>query len=69
MFNLCENSAFARNEKKSIKVKGVKMTIDELKAVDEMQQYYQEKYFSNLVRMGLKILYDDMIINKNKSIK
>lgn len=66
MFNLCENSAFARNEKKSIKVKGVKMTPDELEAINEMQEYYQEKYFSNLVRMGLKILYDDMINSKNK---
>lgn len=64
MFDLCENSAYSRSAKKSTVVKGIKMNDDEILVVEEMLNYYGEQYFSNLVRMGLKKLYDDMIANK-----
>lgn len=60
MFNLCENSAFARNEEKSVKYLNVKMTIEEKQALEEMREIIGEKYVSNVVRIALKNLYNEL---------
>lgn len=66
MFDLCKNSAFPRTDKKSVKILSIKVTDSEEKALDEMKVYYGEKYTSNLIRMGLKLIYDDMKKNEKK---
>lgn len=60
MFDLCENSAYARTEKRSDKVVAIKVSEDERKVIDEMVTFFGQKYASNVIRMGLKVMYNEM---------
>ena len=67
MFDLCTNPAVSRTSVRSKKQIAVKITKDEDEVIKEMMAFYNEQYSSNILRLGLKKLYDDMLAEKNNN--
>lgn len=67
MFKLCENPAYARNTEQSSKVLTFKATSGEVEVIKDMMEHYNEKYMSNLIRLALNGLYNEMIKEKEKN--
>lgn len=65
MFKLCENAAYARNSKQSNKVLTFKATTEEVDAIKDMMDFYNEVYMSNILRIALNDLYEKMQNEKN----
>lgn len=60
MFELCKNGAFARSKEVSKKALSFKVSESEYEAIKELMEFHGEIYSSNVIRIALKKIYEEM---------
>ena len=66
MFDLCRHGAFARGKEVSKKALSFKVSESEYEAIKDLMNFHGEIYSSNIIRMALKKMYEEMETDKLK---